>query len=158
MTRDDPRRQLLAAFARAVAVESDVLAVRPELTWEHLANRLQWTVDELTGPLATEARRRSAAGEVWLRLRTRFTESAALLRRLAPDADELSACVLTPDGALAVSTAMDGTVRVWNARNGRAVRVLRGAGRPVACAVSPDNRYAVATDGTGAVHVWRIED
>jgi len=158
VTGDDPRRDVLSALRQAVRLESDVLAVRPDLTWQQLANRLQWTAGGLGGLVAAEAGRRVAAGEGWLKLRTRFPESGALLRRLNPRSDQLSSCVLTPDGTLAVSTGMDRTVRVWNAASGRVVRVLRGAGSAVACAVTPDGRYALATSGDGALHAWRIED
>lgn len=158
MTGDDPRRDVLSALRRAVGLESDVLAVRPDLTWQQLANRLQWTAGGPAELVAEEDRRRATAGEAWLRLRTRFPESSALLRRLNPRSDQLSSCVLTPDGTLAVSTGMDRTVRVWNAGSGRVVRVLRGAGSAVACAVTPDARHALATSGDGALHAWRIDN
>jgi WD40 repeat protein len=154
----DPRRDILAAVRQAVNLESDVLAVWPDLTWQQLANRLQWTAagpDEL---VTAEAERRAAAGETWLRLRTRFPESSALLRRLKPRADQLSSCVLAADGTLAMSTGMDGTLRVWNAASGRCIRVLRGAESAVACAITPDCRYALATSGDGFLRAWRIDD
>ena len=93
-----------------------------------------------------------------MRLRTRFPESDALLRRLNPRSDQLSSCVLTPAGDLAVSTGMDGTVRVWNPVSGRTVRVLREAGSPVTCAVTPDGRFTMAAGGDGTLRVWRITD
>jgi WD40 repeat protein len=158
VTGGDPRPDVLSALRRAVSLESDVLAVRPDLTWQQLANRLQWTAAGPAELVAEEAGRRAAAGEAWLRLRTRFPESSALLRRFNPRSDQLSSCVLTPDGTLAVSTGMDRTVRVWNAANGRVVRVLRGAGSAVACAVTPAGRYALATSGDGALHAWRVDN
>ena len=158
MTGDDTRRDILSALRRAVSLESDVLAVWPDLTWQQLANRLQWTAGGPGELVTAEAERRAAAGETWLRLRTRFPESSALLRRLNPRTDQLASCVLTPDGTLAVSTGMDRTVRVWNAASGRTVRVLREAGSAVACAVTPDCRYVLATSGDGFLRAWRIDD
>lgn len=154
----DRRRDVLSALQRAVSLESDVLTVRPALAWQQLANRLQRGRGELADLLLSETDRRQAAGQTWLRLRSRFSESSALLRRLNPRSDQLSACALTPKGDLAVSTGMDGTVRVWNPASGRAVRVLREAGIPVTCAVTPDGRFAVAAGGDGALRVWRITD
>ncbi len=157
MTGNHRGREVLWALRRAVNLESDVLVVRPDLTWQQLANRLQWIEGGVAGLVAAEAGRRSAAGEEWLRLRTRFPESSALLRRFNPRSDQLSSCVLTPDGTLAVATGMDQAVRVWNAATGRPVRVLHGPGRAVACVVTPDGRYALATSDEGALHAWRID-
>lgn len=155
---EDSRRQTLSVLARAVNLESHVLAGRPELTWQQLANRLQWAPGEPADLVAAEADRRAADGQVRLRLRSRFQESDALLRRLDPRTDQLSACALSADGTLAVSTGMDKTVRVWHALSGRVIRALRGAASAVACAVTRDGRYAVAASGDGTAHVWRIED
>ena len=150
------RKDALSALLRAVRRESDVLADHPDLAWQQLVNRLQWSPGAPADLVDAEAGRR--AGGPWLRLRTRFPESSALVRRLNPRSDDLSSCALTPTGSLAVSTGMDGTVGIWNPASGRQLRVLRGAGQPVTCAVTPDGRFALAAGGDGTLRVWRISD
>jgi WD40 repeat protein len=152
-TGADSRRGTLAALARAVSRESHVLSARPELTRQQLTNRLRWSAASGKGLVDPDP-----GGQTWIRLRTRFAESDALLRRLDPSTDQLAACALSADGSLVVSTGMDRTVRVWDTASGRVVRVLRGADRAVACAVSRDRRHVVAAAGDGRLHAWRIEN
>ena len=66
--------------------------------------------------------------------------------------------VYSADGAKLVVAGGTGTVKIWDAANGRLVRELRRTGtapRYYAVAMSPDGRFVAAIDTRGAVaHVW----
>lgn len=52
----------------------------------------------------------------------------------------------------------DGTVRVWDRKDGREVAVLGGGGLPVnALALAPDGRHVVTGGIDGRVRVWDLE-
>jgi WD40 repeat protein len=62
---------------------------------------------------------------------------------------------LSPDGRTIVSGAADGTVKVWDASDGRLLRSLEDHTDGVnAVAVSPDGRWIVSGTADGAVSVW----
>lgn len=74
---------VLAAFSRALHREAYVLRVHPQLTFQQLHNRLQWD-DAAQQPVDHAREARSTPGSTpWLRTRTRFRESDALIRTLA---------------------------------------------------------------------------
>lgn len=64
---------------------------------------------------------------------------------------------VSPNGNLIASASLDRTVRLWNARNSKAIRVLRGHRDEVYTVVfSPDNARLAASGYDGRVLVWDV--
>jgi hypothetical protein len=75
------QRVILQEYVRALRQESHVFIQRPDLLWQQLYNRLQWSGELLAQSLATELARRSVPEAVpWMRTMTPVGESKALIR------------------------------------------------------------------------------
>ncbi|MEV1117184.1 WD40 repeat domain-containing protein [Actinosynnema sp. NPDC049800] len=157
--RPHPTREVLAHIARALRLESHHLARHPELTWQQLANRLQWS--PTTAALVDAGRQDPPPGPVRLRPRTRPRESEALLRRLEHGPRWLTACAFVPGHDLMVSACTDRTLELWDTASGRPVRTLTGmSASPQSCAATPDGKFVLATTAgpAGTLHVWAVRD
>ncbi len=68
---------------------------------------------------------------------------------------KINAIAYSPDGQWVVSVSFDGTLRVWSARGGAALGVMRFFGAPVpGVAFSPDGRMMAAGMGDGMIRLW----
>ncbi len=81
-------------------------------------------------------------------------ESGDVSNRLAGHSGFVEYCRYTPDGSQIVSAAKDGTIRVWDAHTGRALRTVVGAG--TGATLSRDGRLIAAGAENGAVYVWDV--
>jgi WD40 repeat protein len=146
---------VLQALSRALAREFH-LTHYPELLWQQLHNRLQWEDGPAGALVAAERELRSMPGAVpWARTRTRFRESAALLRTLAGHLGGVHACAVSPDGAWIVSASWDNTLKIWDAATGRELRTLTGHTEAVrGCAVSPDGAWIVSASWDNTLKIW----
>ena len=114
------RRASLQAFRRALDREAHVFATRPDLLWQQLFNRLQWEGEPITSLLAPNLKQRLAPGtRPWVRMKTPFCESGALIRDLVGNTDSVFACAISPDGSFIVSSSRDKTLRIWDSQTGR---------------------------------------
>ena len=150
------QRAGLVAFARALRREVHVLIGHSDLTWQQLHNRLQW-MEGLSATLAAaERNRRSSLGVApWVRTRTPFRKSEALLQTLSGHTATVEGCAFSPDGARIVSASSDATLRVWDAVTGECLRALAGHTRRVyGCAVSPDGASIVSAGADATVRMW----
>ena len=92
----EDQRQILDAFSRTLRREAHVLTKHPDLLWQQLYNRLQWKGEDVNQVLAPELTQRSAPGcKPWIRTRTSFRESKALVRTLAGHARRITACAIS---------------------------------------------------------------
>jgi len=148
------RRELLAVIRRALRREAEMLAVRPELNWQQLHNRVQWAGSVVTDVLDRE-RRRQPPARTWFWLQSPPTESSALMGVLGNTG---SAFAFTPDGSTLI-VARDGFLQYSDLLTGmptRTVELNGGAERPVrGCAVSPDGSFMVTATVQG-LQLWRL--
>lgn len=148
------RRELLAAIRRSLRREAGMLAVRPEMTWQQLHNRVQWAGSVVTDVLDRE-RRRQPPARTWFWLQSPPTESSALIGVLG---NTDSAFAFTPDGSMLI-IARAGFLQYSNLLTGMPARTMEfngGAERPVrSCAVSPDGSFIVTATVHG-LQLWRL--
>src|SRR5947208_3448329 len=147
--------QILDAFDRVVSREAYNLSRWPELTWQQLHNRLQWK-EPVRPLLEPERRRRSVSGSpLWMRTRTPFRESRALLRTLQGHTVFVNACAVAPDGSFVVSASGDNTLKVWDPSTGEELRTLQGHTDVVhGCAVAADGSFMVSAGEDNTLKVW----
>jgi WD40 repeat protein len=148
-------REVCAALIHALGLESDLLASRPELLWQQLANRLRWEASPALATLVDreEARRTSADDPPWLQLQRPVAPTPGLLHTLRTRGRAQS-CALSPDGALLAGGADDGAA-LWDALDGAWLADLPGHHGPVhACVFSADGRALYTGDESGTLRRW----
>ena len=150
------RREILAAFEKALDRERHNLALWPELFWQQLHNRLQWAEGPERELAAAETERRAddVANPVWFRTRTRFREAEALLKTLRHEG--VRTCAFSADGSRLCGAGL--LVRLWDARTGHE---LGTAGGPddavVSCAFGSAGDCIVTGSAMGTVRIRDAE-
>ena len=82
------------------------------------------------------------------------THTGRVIRRL-PEGG-IRSFAFSPDGKLLVSGSRDRTARIWNARTGRLLHVLRHQGYVLDEQFSRDGRSLVTASQDGAAYVWDV--
>lgn len=152
----EKKRRVFEAFSHALVRESHNLMQRPDLLWQQLYNRLQWEEEPVPAVLRPEYERRTTPGATpWLRTRTPFRESEALIRILAGHTSIVNACAVSPDGSFIVSASIDNTLKVWDAQTYKERATLKGHTDVVCgCAVSPEGSFIVSASADKTLKVW----
>jgi len=98
----------------------------------------------------------AAIGHDRIRLWNRRTgQEAETSRHL----DEIHSAAYSPDGLYIASASIDGTIRIWNARSGRAAAEPLPEPSRISCvAVSCDNTFIVSGSSDGSVRVWDAQN
>ena len=103
MDRAD-QRKVLEAFSKDFVREMHNLQERPDIIWQQMYNRLQWTDGPAKdGPvakvIAPEFDKRTAPkARPWFHLNSRLRESGALIRTLTGHTNYVNSCAFSPDG------------------------------------------------------------
>jgi WD40 repeat protein len=78
-----------------------------------------------------------------------------LIHKLSGHTDWLSDCAVDQMGKVALSSALDNTLRVWDIENYVCINILEGhTGNIVCCALSPDGLRALAGFDDGTLRLW----
>jgi len=91
--------------------------------------------------LAVEARRRGVARRV-----------------LRGHTDWISALAYSPDGAYLASAGGDGSIRVWNPKDGASTLLAGHSGPVLAVAIAPDGRSLASGGADSTVRLWSLRD
>jgi WD40 repeat protein len=158
----DPRA-LLDAISRAVRLHAHFLARHPSALFQILAGALPPDLPGAAAYLAAfRAHRRSVDPRFpWLRTVRAGApgDRASLLSVLRGHEGEVFAIAASPRGDRLVSAAADGTLRLWDARTGGAIRAIRvSAKRAVAVAFSPDGLSLACGTDEGEIHLHDARD
>lgn len=152
-----PTRRTLTAVARALRLDGDLLARRPELLWQQIANRLWWDDDPPTHALLEhEARRRAQTPDepAWLALQVPGSEQQGLLQVLHAHA-LASSCALNIDGTFLASGGRESDARLWDVADGTWLADLPGHhGQVTSCAFGPEPHTLYTADESGVLRRW----
>ena len=159
------QRLVLGAFGKALAREAHNLTQHPDLLWQQMYNRLQWTEGAgkhgiLTQMLAPElAERSKPRAALWLHTLTPLGESEALISTLPGGGrkDAVHALAYSPDGTRIVSGSVSGTIKIWDAATGAELATLASGGHKDAVhalAYSPDGTRIVSGSDDKTLKIW----
>ncbi len=81
-------------------------------------------------------------------------EGGQVVATLAGQRDAVVGGCLSEDGRRAATVTKAGNLRIWDTRNGKCLRLLKG--RAVAAALSSDGCLALSGDAEGQVRLWNL--
>jgi WD40 repeat protein len=141
-------------FRDALDREVHNLVAEPELLFQQLYNRLQWTTGRARDVMERERTRRSTP---FMHTLTRVRESAALRRTLAADSDCVNHVAAIPGSGLIVSAGYDNELKIWDPRTGELINLLVGHTDTVEiCEPTPDGSRLVSLSRDQTVRIWDL--
>ncbi|MDT8401322.1 MAG: HEAT repeat domain-containing protein [Bacteroidales bacterium] len=159
------QKKVLEAFRKVMVQELHNLQERPDLLWQQMYNRLQWTGENLERHLEHERVNRYRPGtRPWLRTITPFRESEALVSTLVGHAHGVNACEVSSDGTFIVSTEETDEydhkknatyLKLWDLTAGRERATLAGHSSHIETfKISPDSSYIVSGSRDETLKIW----
>lgn len=146
----DLRLQQAESLRLAVEAQSQLDNGNENLLALPLALAAQNSIADSAPPVQVQRVLASAAYQPGL---VRFYTAAA---RENAHTSEITASVVTADGALLVSGSLDRTVRVWDVETGDLLHTLEASTRVTSLAAHPDGMTVAAGDSDGAITVWDV--
>ena len=152
------QHDVLSVFPTALVREAHVLTTRPDLIWEQLYNRLQWSGEAVRRQLEPQlGRRQSPLAHPWLHTRNPLRESEKLIRTLDDHTDDVTHCAISPDGTWILSASRDSTLKIWRAADGQLIRTLEDhQGGVFCCDISPDGRWILSGGSDRILRLWDV--
>lgn len=150
-----------AISARIVALTEGVLKTKFMTRLKNAAMLLLAGGALLIGSVATY--RGFAAGQTDTKKENASTqadgaENVGEVRRYEGHGGAVLRVAFSPDGRLAASSSMAGTVRLWTVATGKSLHVLEGHADRVDCVTfSPDGKRLLSAAWDGTVRLWDVE-
>lgn len=166
LNRSD-QRAVLERFSRDFNREMHNLQERPDIIWQQMYNRLQWSdaTSNSDGPVAQTieseyARRRTGSVKrPWFHNLKKTKESESTVRILLGHTDGVNSCCFSPDGSRIASTSghigYEYSVRIWDVKTGSTIKALYGHTDYVtSCCFSPNGSKIASASADKTVKIW----
>ena len=148
-------RTALEVLARALRLENDTLATRPQLLWQQVANRLRWDGAPSARAFVEREAARRGDGAPWLELQAPPPATPALLQVLHAH-QRLSSCAISADATLLLTGGQEGAAALWHVATGEWLAELPGHVAQVRdCAFGADVSVLYTIDSVGTLRRWR---
>jgi serine/threonine protein kinase len=131
----------------------------PVVLWDVKADQEAHTFDgEGRAYFSPDGRQLLGVGQDQISLVLWDLQTRKEVRRFSGHSDRILFMGFSADGKRLYSTALDGSVRVWDAGTGQELRRVRFARNAPPAALSPDGRLVVIADSDKRVRVWNVDN
>ena len=149
-------RKSIESFARFIRAQSHVLAKHPTLVLQQAFNQPDSTVPAQIAHQKLEVAYDSRS---IFRCVNKSQIPSYCLFTLSGHTKKVNSCDISPDGKNIVSASSDGTLKIWDADNGKEISTLEGHSTDHVltvsdCRFSPDGKRLLSADRHGRMTLW----